>query len=133
MQELTYQEFAAQRTTRGLRLLDLREPHQRQQGYLPDTEFFPLSKMEIGVLPEEDDRNIALIASSPDRTDRAASILENAGFEDPIVITDDIQVVINAIKDFSSDTPHQAGSSSSLPQESGTTTTPRPNLKHPGT
>lgn len=118
MQELTYQEFASQRDTRGLRLLDLREPHHRQQGYLPDTEFFPLSKLEVGVLPEEDDRNIALIASSPDHADRAAQILEEAGFEETIVITDDIQAVLQATQDTGTDTPHQSGISGAPPRES---------------
>ncbi len=117
MQELTYQEFAAQRDERGLRLLDLREPEHRQQGFLPGTEFFPLSELEDGILPEEDDRAIGLIASSPDLCDRAADILEEAGFEKIIVITDSIQAVIEAIKDTSSDQPHQSGSSGVLPPE----------------
>lgn len=109
MQQLTFKEFTAQRDSRGLRLLDLRELDDRQQGDLPGTEIFPLSELERGTLPEEDGRSLAVLANSSDRAERAAQILKDAGFESPIVITDTIQFLLHTINQLESSTPPQSG------------------------
>ena len=95
MQKLTYAAFAAQRHQRGTRLLDVREPHEYNQNFLPDSERFPLSKLEAGKLPSEDDRTIALIGSSKEDSIRAAQILDDADFEATICITDSFQSAID--------------------------------------
>lgn len=95
MQELNFKEFTAQRNVRGLRLIDVREPEEYNTFHVHGAENFPLSRLEKGEFPEEDDRNIALISGVGTRSALAAQMLEDAGFEETVNISDGTRAAVN--------------------------------------
>ncbi|MBA2661872.1 MAG: rhodanese-like domain-containing protein [Bradymonadaceae bacterium] len=80
MKELTYPEFAQQRTAQNFRLIDVREQDEYDDVHVQGAEHFALSRIRDGELPEQDSRPIALICRSGGRSAMAAQMLEAKGF-----------------------------------------------------
>ena len=86
MIEMTYPEFVEAREPSNLRLIDVREVHEFQAGRVRGAELFPLSRIQRGELPEPDERQIAFICRSGNRSGVAARVAEAAGFSECINI-----------------------------------------------
>ncbi len=84
MLRMTYPELVAARQAQALRLIDVREPDEYAEVHAQGAELFPLSRIRLGELPEDDGRQVALICRSGVRSAMAAQIFEARGFHDVI-------------------------------------------------
>ncbi|RXT07919.1 rhodanese-like domain-containing protein [Ammoniphilus sp. CFH 90114] len=77
---LTEQEFASH-LSKGV-LLDVREPHEFQGGYIQGAKNIPLSQLKarIGEIPKE--RPVLLYCRSGMRSKQAAKVLAKSGYSD---------------------------------------------------
>lgn len=82
MKEMSFEEFAQIRDEKNLRLIDVREEDEFAEVHVKGAELYPLSKIRQGELPEEDERQIAVICRSGGRSAAACQIFEEAGFEE---------------------------------------------------
>jgi|SRR5690554_184810 len=96
MKELTYEEFAERREADNLRLIDVREKDEFVEVRVKGAEFFPLSEIRAGELPEEDEREIAVICRSGARSAAAAQVFEGAGFKECINVAGGTLAAIEA-------------------------------------
>ena len=87
MKELPYKEFSELRTN-SMRLIDVREVHEFEVVHVPGAELFPLSQIQRGERPTEDEREIFIICRSGARSAFAASLLEQEGFRECTNISD---------------------------------------------
>lgn len=82
MKRLTYDEFAEIRDDSSMRLIDVREIHEFEDVHVKGAQLFPLSQLQRGELPEEDDRDTYVICRSGARSQTASKILENSGWRE---------------------------------------------------
>ncbi len=86
MKEISFEEFVQRRDEEDVRLIDVREADEYEEVHVKGAEFFPLSKIRRGELPQEDDRQTAVICRSGGRSAQACEIFEREGFEECINI-----------------------------------------------
>lgn len=79
MKRISYAEFSLLRSD-ATRLLDVREPHEFAQVRVKGAEAFPLSWIQDGKVPEQDERQLFVICRSGARSQVASLILESKGF-----------------------------------------------------
>ena len=84
MERMQYNDFAATRDDKGLRVIDVREQDEWDEVHVRDAELLPLSKLRAGELPADDGRPLALICRSGGRSAVAAQMLEANGFSNVI-------------------------------------------------
>ena len=88
MKQLSFLDFVAVREEKNFRLIDVREQHEWDDVRAHGTELHPLSRLQAGVLPEKDDRPVAVICRSGGRSQVAIAILAGAGWGELINISD---------------------------------------------
>lgn len=80
MKRLEYLEFAEAHRKSPFRLIDVREDDEFRQSHVRGAEWFPLSRIRRGDLPERTTDRVALICRSGGRSAMVAQILEGAGW-----------------------------------------------------
>ncbi len=81
MREVDFEEYLEWREDEEVRLIDVREDDEFEDVRVKEAELFPLSKIQRGELPEEDERRIAVICRSGSRSATACKVFEKAGFK----------------------------------------------------
>ena len=80
MKRRNFEEFLATRAAQDLRVIDVREQDEYEEVRVKGVELFPLSRLERGELPAEDEREVWVICRSGGRSQIACDILEDAGW-----------------------------------------------------
>lgn len=96
MRQMRYKELAELRADEDLRLIDVREPDEYEEVHVEDVELFPLSKLRRGERPDEDDRQVAMICRSGNRSEMAAKMLESEGWDEIINVSDGTKGAVEA-------------------------------------
>jgi rhodanese-related sulfurtransferase len=81
MKRLTYKDFSEIRNDQT-RLIDVREADEYRAVHVKGAELWPLSRIQEGALPEEDQRDTYVICRSGARSAVAASIFERMGWRE---------------------------------------------------
>lgn len=81
MKRMLYQDFSAIRNE-NVRLLDVREKDEFEAVHVKGAELWPLSQIQAGHLPKEDDRLTYVICRSGARSAAAIQYLEGAGWRE---------------------------------------------------
>jgi len=88
MKQMPYKDVAQLREESDLRIIDVREPDEFEEVRVRGAELFPLSDLRDGERPDEDDRPTAIICRSGGRSEMAARMLENDGWDELINVSD---------------------------------------------
>ncbi len=96
MRQMRYKELAELREGEELRLIDVREQDEYDEVHVEGVELFPLSKLRRGERPAEDDRQVAMICRSGARSEMAARMLENEGWDEIINVSDGTDGAVEA-------------------------------------
>lgn len=88
MKQMSFEEFAAVRDERNIRLIDVREQNEWDEVHAIGAELHALSRIREGDLPTADDRETAVICRSGGRSAMAIQILEGAGWSELTNISD---------------------------------------------
>ncbi len=81
MKRMLYKEFSGIRDE-SVRLLDVREKDEFEAVHVKGAEFWPLSQIQAGHLPKEDDRPTYVICRSGARSAAAIQYFEGAGWRE---------------------------------------------------
>jgi adenylyltransferase/sulfurtransferase len=75
----------------GMRLLDVREPHEARARRIPDSVLMPVGELRDGALPERSAEPLVVYCEQDPRARQAARILRDAGFADVVYLAGGIQ------------------------------------------
>lgn len=81
MKRMNYRDFAEIRTE-TMRLIDVREANEFSAVHVHGAELWPLSRIQEGSLPEEDERETYIICRSGARSAVAAALFERVGWRE---------------------------------------------------
>lgn|SRR5690554_5630649 len=82
MKRITYEKLATDPALKDMRVIDVREQDEYDEVHVIGVELFPLSRLQKGELPAQDEREVAVICRSGARSETACKILEQAGWRE---------------------------------------------------
>lgn len=85
MKQVRFLDFLTVRDAQNFRLIDVREQEEWDEVHAVGAELHPLSKLQRGELPQQDDRPVAVICRSGARSQVAIQILQTAGWSGEMV------------------------------------------------